>query len=136
MVAALGDNGYPLLDVFWTIMIFFLWFLWIWMLFVVYGDIFRRSDIGGWAKAGWVVFTFVLPYLGVLVYLIVHGRGMAERRGESYFAAQSQFDSQVRSVVGKESAADQISKGKQLLDSGTITPAEFEALKRRTLAAQ
>ena len=71
---------YPFLDVFWTMILFFSWVVWIWMMILILSDIFRRHDISGWAKAAWIVFMIILPFIGVLVYLIAHGKGMAERR--------------------------------------------------------
>jgi hypothetical protein len=126
---------YPFLDVFWTMIIFFCWVVWIWMMIVILTDIFRRHDIGGWHKALWIVFLIVLPFLGVLIYLIAESKGMAERRDKEVRDAQSQFDSYVQQVAaeGGGSAAE-IEKAKALLDSGTITQAEFDALKAKALA--
>jgi hypothetical protein len=133
-------SSYPLLDAFWTMIVFFAWVIWFWMLIVIFSDLFRRHDISGWGKAGWFLLVLVLPYFGVLIYLIAQGKHMAERRQQDAVQAQAQFDDYVRQVSssspnGNGSAADQISKGKQLLDSGAITADEYEALKRKTLAA-
>ncbi len=87
---------YPFLDVFWTMCIFFLWVLWFWLLFTVFADIFRRHDLSGWGKAGWVIFTILLPYLGVFIYLITQGRNMTERNVERVRSQQAQFDEYVR----------------------------------------
>jgi hypothetical protein len=126
---------YPFLDVFWTMLIFFFWVIWIWILVTVLIDVFRRHDISGWVKALWCVFMIVLPYLGVFIYLIAQGKGMAERRASEIQASQASFDSYVRDVAGSESSpSDQIAKAKELLDSGTIDQAEFDALKRKALA--
>jgi hypothetical protein len=126
---------YPFLDVFWTMLIFFFWVIWIWILVTVLIDVFRRHDIGGWGKTGWCVFVIILPYLGVFIYLITQGKGMAERRAEEISASQASFDSYVRDVATSESSpSDQIAKAKELLDSGAIDQTEFEALKRRALA--
>ena len=128
---------YPFLDVFWTMIIFFCWVIWIWMMIVILTDIFRRHDIGGWHKAAWIVFLIVLPFLGVLVYLIAQSKGMAERRQKEVEDAQSQFDSYVQQVASEKGAggsAAEIEKAKALLDSGTITQAEFDALKAKALA--
>ena len=131
MVQAVGgSSGYPFLDVMWTMLVFFMWVIWFWLLIVIFSDLFRR-DLSGWAKAGWVIFLIILPYLGVLIYLITQSKAMAERRNQEAQAAQSQFDSYVRNVSG--GSAEQIAKGKQLLDSGAITPEEYEALKRKAL---
>jgi ABC-type Fe3+ transport system permease subunit len=96
--------------------------------------VFRRDDISGWAKAAWVVFVVILPWIGVLVYLIVNHSGMAERRVKEAGAAQTQFDQYVRQTAGSGGSASEIEKAKQLLDSGAITPQEFEALKAKALA--
>ena len=127
---------YPFLDVFWTMCIFFLWVLWFWLLFTVFADIFRRHDLSGWGKAGWIVFTIILPYLGVFIYLITQGRHMTERNVERAQADRAQFDDYVRKTAGDGGgAAAEIDKAKQLLDSGAITQPEFEALKQKALAA-
>jgi hypothetical protein len=123
----------PLFDLFWTTLIIFGWVLWFMLLFRVYGDLFARNDIGGWAKTGWVVLTFVLPFLGVFIYLIAEGHKMADRDMEQLQAAQVQQDAYIKSVAGS-SAADQIAQAKSLLDSGTITQAEFDAMKAKALA--
>ena len=126
---------YPFLDIFWTMLIFFMWVIWIWILITVLMDLFRRHDVGGWAKAAWTLFVIVLPFLGVFMYLITQGKGMAERRTSEIRASQASFDEYVRSVsAGDGGPSDQIAKGKELLDSGAIDQAEFEALKRKALA--
>src|SRR5215212_280446 len=89
---------YPLLDVFWTTLMIFLWVIWFWLLITVFADIFRRDDLSGWAKALWLVFVIVLPYLGVFVYLIAQGNHMAERKMRDVEAAQTQLDDRIRSV--------------------------------------
>jgi hypothetical protein len=121
-------------QVMWTMFVFFAWILFFWLLFTVFGDLFRRHDISGWAKAGWTFFVIVLPYLGIFVYLIAEGKGMGERSMRQAEASQAQMDSYVRSVAGSSSATDQITKGKELLDSGAISPAEFDQLKAKALA--
>ena len=125
---------YPFLDVLWTMLIFFLWVMWFWILIVVLGDMFSRQDISGWTKAGWAVFVLFLPFLGVLVYLGVNGSGMAERR-VNVRQSQAQTDEYIRSVAGSGGAAAEIDRAKQLLDSGAIDQAEFNALKQKALAA-
>jgi Short C-terminal domain/Phospholipase_D-nuclease N-terminal len=125
--------SYPFLDVMWTMFVFFLWILWFWLLFTVFADVFRRHDISGWGKAGWLIFTILLPFLGVFVYLISQGQGMTERNIERAKAQQSQFDSYVRETAGG-GAASEIAHAKQLLDSGAITEPEFQALKQKALA--
>jgi len=125
---------YPFLDVFWTVLIFFLWVAWIWVLVTVLIDIFRRDDIGGWAKAGWVIFVVVLPWLGVLIYLIAQHDGMRERSVRQAQAQKQQFDEYVRDAASGRSSASEIAQAKQLLDNGTITQQEFEAIKAKALA--
>ena len=124
---------YPLLDVFWTMMIFFIWVAWFIILFRILVDIFRRRDIGGGGKTLWIIFVLILPFLGVFVYLISQGHGMTERDISQAQASQAQFDDYVRSVSG--GSADEIAKAKQLLDSGAITQAEFDAIKSKALAS-
>jgi hypothetical protein len=114
--------------------IFFLWVIWIWMLIVVFSDIFRRHDCSGWAKAGWSVFIICLPFLGVFVYLIAQGKQMGERRMAEMQAAQADFDAHVQEVASQADPAEQIAKAKSLLDSGAIDQAEFDALKQKALA--
>jgi hypothetical protein len=126
---------YPFLDVFWTIIIFFCWVAWIWILVVLLTDIFRRRDIGGFMKALWVVILIVLPFLGTLIYLIAYHDGMAERSAQAAAGQKAQFDSYVQSVAADAGPAGQIEKAKQLLDSGAITQQEFDALKAKALAA-
>lgn len=128
-------TSYPLLEVFWTMLIFFAFFVWIWLLFVVFGDIFRRRDISGWVKVLWIMFVIVLPYLGVFVYLIAEHSGMAERSMQQQEAAKAQMDQYVRSVAGHDGAAEQIAQAKTLLDQGAINQAEFERIKQKALAA-
>jgi len=128
---------YPFLDVFWTMVIFFAWVVWIWMMVMLLGDLFRRRDIGGWHKAGWCVFMIVLPFLGVLTYLIAQHDGIVERNSERAEAAQAQFDDRVRSVAHSAGngagATGEIEKAEQLLARGTITRTEFETLKAHAL---
>ena len=124
---------YPFMDVFWTMLIFFFWVIWIWILVTVLIDLFRRHDISGWGKAAWALFVIVLPYLGVFIYLITQGKSMAERRADEIRASRAAFDDQVRSVAASD-PGDQIAKAKELLDSGAIDQAEFEQLKRKALA--
>jgi uncharacterized membrane protein YcjF (UPF0283 family) len=126
---------YPFLDVFWTMILFFSWVVWIWMIVVILTDVFRRSDIGGWAKALWVIFLIVLPFIGVLVYLIAEHKGLQERNEQRAQAAQQQFDDHVRSVAASEGPAAEIEKADALRKQGTITDGEFEALKAKALAA-
>ena len=125
---------YPFLDVFWTILIFFAWVIWIWMVITILADVFRRRDLSGWGKAAWIVFLIVIPFLGVLVYLIANHEGMAERNVKQVQAQQAEFDQYVKTVATGGGAASEIEKAKQLLDSGAIDQAEFDALKAKALA--
>lgn len=125
---------YPFLDVFWTMILFFLWVAWLVVLFRIIGDIFRRHDTTGWVKALWIIFVIVLPFLGVLVYLIVNGDEMGRRDLERTHAARAEFDEYVKSVADSGGPAAEIERAKQLLDSGAINQAEFEAIKARAIA--
>jgi Short C-terminal domain/Phospholipase_D-nuclease N-terminal len=124
---------YPFLDVLWTMFIFFLFIIWIWILITVFADIFRRKDMSGIGKAVWIIFVIVLPYLGVLVYLIANHDGMADRNMKQMQTQQAATDEYIRSVAG--GAAAEIEKAKGLLDSGAITQAEFDAIKQKALAS-
>jgi Phospholipase_D-nuclease N-terminal len=126
--------SYPFLDVMWTLLVFFAWVIWFYLLITVFGDLFRRHDLSGWAKAAWIVFVIVVPYLGVLVYLIAQHDGMAERNTKQLQQSQAQMDDYVRSVAATSDPAAQIAKGKQLLDQGAISQAEYDALKQKALA--
>ena len=125
---------YPFLDVMWTMLVFFLWVAWFWILFGVWGDIFRRHDLSGLGKTGWFIFTLVLPFLGVFIYVVSQNDGMSQRNLERAQAQRAQMDDYVRSTAGSGGAAAEIEKAKQLLDSGAITQPEFEALKQKALA--
>jgi hypothetical protein len=134
-VTAIAATNYPFLNIFWTILIFFAWVAWIWIAITVLIDVFRRSDISGWVKAAWVVFVIVLPFLGVLAYLIFNHEGMAERSGKEAAASQAQFDDYVRKTAGAGGAASEIEKAKRLLDDGAITRDEFEAIKAKAIGS-
>jgi general stress protein CsbA len=126
---------YPFLDVLWTMILFFCWVAWIWLLIVIISDVFRR-DLSGWAKAAWIVFLIVLPFLGALVYVVANGKEMTERRVRDVAASQAHLDDHIRSVAGggDGGAAGEIQRAKQLLDGGAITQQEFEQLKAKALA--
>jgi hypothetical protein len=124
--------SYPFLDVLWSMVIFFLWILWFMLLFQIWGDIFRRDDLSGLGKTGWLILTIVLPFLGVFIYVITQNDGMSQRAIARAQKQQAQFDDHVRSVAGGATA--EIERGKQLLDSGAITQAEFDAIKQKALA--
>ncbi len=127
-------TDYPFLDLMWTMVIFFMWILWFWLLFTVFADIFRRHDLSGLGKTGWLIFTILLPFLGVFIYLITQNVGMTERNLERSRAERDRLDDYVRQTAGSGGAATEIDKAKQLLDSGAITQAEFEAIKQKALA--
>ena len=129
-------TSYPFLNILWDILIIFAWLIFLWIAITVLIDVFRRHDISGWAKAAWVIFVVILPWIGVLAYLIVNHSGMAERRYREAANAQQQFDDYVRQTAGSGGgAAAEIEKAKQLLDNGTITQQEFDAIKAKALAA-
>jgi hypothetical protein len=125
---------YPLLSLFWTMLLFFGFVVWIWLLIVVFGDIFRSHDIGGFAKAMWVLLVIFLPLIGVLIYLIARGGKMQDRAARDARQQQQEFDSYVQDVAGSgTSSADEVAKLAQLRDEGVITEPEFEAQKAKAL---
>ncbi|HEX4433483.1 MAG TPA: SHOCT domain-containing protein [Acidimicrobiales bacterium] len=130
-------TNYPILDIFLTTLYFFLFFIWIWLLFMVFIDVFRSHDMGGWAKALWVIFIVVMPYLGVLVYLIARGGKMHERAAQQAALQQKAFNEYVKETAGAsgESTADQLSKLADLKTQGILTDAEFDAQKAKILAS-
>ena len=123
---------YPLLDVFWTMCLFFLWVIWIWILVGVLTDVFRRRDISGWSKAAWTLFLIVVPYIGVFAYLITQHDGMAERSLDQMRRQGERFGAYAGANGG--GAASEISKAKQLLDEGVIDQREYESLKAKALS--
>ena len=125
---------YPLADLFGTMLGLFIFIIWFWLLVVVFGDIFRSHDMGGGAKALWVIFVIILPFLGIFVYLIARGGKMHERAAAQAQAQQQAFDSYVKEAAGASSTADQLSKLAALKDQGTISQAEFDAQKAKILA--
>lgn len=126
---------YPLLDVFWTMLWFFLWVMWIFLLFRVVMDIFRSRDLGGWGKAGWTAFVILLPFLGVFVYLIARGKKMGERDVAEAQTQERAFRAYVRDAAqANGSTADEISKLADLHDHGMISDAEFERGKEKILS--
>ena len=128
-------SSYPFLDILWTTLIFFAWVIFIWIAITVLIDVFRRHDISGWGKAAWVIFIVLIPWIGVLVYLIVNHDGMAQRRMKEVQSSQAQFDEYVRQTAGSGGAASEIEKAKTLLDNGTITQQEFDAIKAKALSS-
>jgi hypothetical protein len=125
---------YPFLEVLWTMLVFFLWVSWFVLLFRIVGDVFRRHDIGGGKKTLWLIFLVLVPFIGVFAYLIANADDMARRNVQEVQAAQTQFDDYVRSTAGSGGAAAEIDRAKQLLDSGAISQAEFDAIKVKALA--
>jgi hypothetical protein len=126
--------AYPLLNLFWTMLLFFGFVVWIWLLIVVFGDIFRSHDMGGFSKALWVLLVICLPLLGVLLYLIAGGQ-MQERASQDARKQQQEFDTYVQEVAGPgPNPADQLTKLAQLRDEGVITKQEFQAQKANAMA--
>jgi ABC-type multidrug transport system fused ATPase/permease subunit len=130
-------SSYPVLDAFLTMLYFFLFIIWIWLLIMVFMDVFRSHDMGGWAKALWVIFIIILPFLGVFIYLIARGGKMHERAAQDAAQQQKAFDEYVRQAAGTPGAstADQLSKLSDLKSQGVLTDAEFEAQKAKILAS-
>jgi ABC-type multidrug transport system fused ATPase/permease subunit len=129
-------TDYPVLDAFLTILYFFLFFVWIWLAFMVFFDIFRSHDLSGWAKALWVIFIIILPFLGVFLYLIFRGGSMHERAAQQAALQQKHFDQYVRQTAGTQGAdtATQLSKLAELKDKGVLTEEEFQSEKAKLLA--
>ena len=127
---------YPFMDILWSMIIFFVWVAWIWTLIMIISDLFRRHDTSGWVKAAWVAFLIIIPFLGVLVYLIVRGNSMQERALQDAANRESEFRGYVQSVAGASGgggAADEIAKLADLRDKGVISDAEFQAAKAKAL---
>jgi hypothetical protein len=119
-------------NVLWTMILFFCWIAWIWLLVIILSDLFRR-DISGWAKAAWCIFLIFLPFLGALIYLIAEGKNMTQRRVTEAQVAQTEFDHYVRKVAADGGSAGEIERAKQLLDSGAINQEEFDKLMAKAL---
>jgi len=126
---------YPFLDVLWTMIIFFLWILWFWLLFMVFADVFRRRDLSGLGKAAWLIGMILLPFLGVFVYIITQHDSMTERNVSQARTERAQFDQYVRDAAGSGGAAAEIERAKGLLDSGAINQTEFDSIKQKALAS-
>ena len=127
-------GAYPFWGVFGSMLIFFIWIAWFMLLFRVFGDVFRRDDLSGLGKTGWIIFVILLPFLGVFIYLISQGQHMAERNMAQVQAQQAATDQYVRETAGSAGAAGEIERAKNLLDSGAITQEEFNAIKQKALA--
>jgi len=134
MFLASSSYSYPILGVFWTIFMIFLWVIWFWILITIIIDIFRSHDLSGWAKALWFVFILFLPLIGVLVYLITRGGKMHERQLRQAQRQEEQLRSYVQEAAGSQSSADQLAKLADLRDRGVITAAEFDREKAKILA--
>ena len=124
---------YPFLDVLWTMLVFFAWVIWFWLLITCFSDLFRRRDASGGKKVLWVIFLILVPFLGVFLYLLANHEGMADRNVRQAQAQQAQFEDYVQQTAGSGAAAE-IEKAKGLLDSGAISQAEFDAIKQKALA--
>ena len=129
----IAETDYPFLDIVGTMLIFFAWMAWLWIAITIFADIFRRKDMGGFTKALWCIFVILVPFVGVLIYLIAYHNGMAERNIKQVAENQAAFDDYVRKTAG--GGAEEITQAKKLLDEGTITQSEFEALKARATGA-
>jgi len=127
----------PLLDIFFSMLMFFLFFAWLWVLFTIFADIFRSDDLSGWGKAGWTILVIIIPLLGVLIYLIARGNSMQQRSMQQAADAAKTQQEYIRQAAGTEgnSAADQISQLADLRDKGALTDEEFQAQKAKILAS-
>jgi len=129
-------TNYPLLDIFLSTLYFFIWILWIMLLFWILMDIFRSDDLGGWGKAGWVIFVIILPFLGVFVYLIARGKSMGERQARDAQARDEQFRAYVKDAASDgQSQSDELAKLAGLHQQGVLSDQEFAAAKAKILAA-
>ena len=130
-----SSYSYPVLGAFWTVLEIFLWILWIWVVIYVFVDIFRSSDLSGWAKALWFLFVLLIPLIGVLVYLIARGGEMHERAAREARQQDQEVRRYIQQAAGEPTSADQLAKLADLRDRGVITPDEFEREKAKVLAA-
>jgi hypothetical protein len=129
------EDPMPLLDLFWTMFVFFLWVAWFWLLITVFADILRSEDLSGWGKAGWMVLTVALPYLGVFVYLVARGRSMQERQVGRQRELEEATASYIRGVASAPSTTEELARLAQLRETGALTEEEFSTQKARILAA-
>ncbi len=127
-------TDYPFMGILWSMLIFMAFIMWIWIAIAIFADIFRRHDIGGFAKALWIIFIIFIPLLGALVYLLAYHDGIAARNQQGQEAAQAQFDQQVQEAAGKTGPASEIETAQKLLDAGTITQADFDQIKAKAIA--
>jgi len=135
MTLAASASSYPLLNIFWTIVLFFLWVMWFWILISVFIDIFRSHDLSGWGKALWFLFVLLIPLIGVLVYLIARGGSMHERALRQAQQQDQAFRDYVQAAQRPASPADQLEKLASLRDRGVITPQEFDREKAKVLTS-
>jgi hypothetical protein len=135
MIAAMPIAAdYPFLDILWSMLIFMGFLMWIWLAIMCFMDIFRRRDMGGFLKAIWIILIIVIPWFGVLIYLIAYHNGIAERNEKGQAAAQAAFDQQVRQAAATGGPAGEIDTAQKLLDAGTITQEDFDKIKAKALA--
>ncbi|MFG3343807.1 SHOCT domain-containing protein [Streptomyces sp. NPDC048018] len=132
-------DDYPLLDLFWTMLWFFLWIMWLFLLFKIVTDIFRDDEMSGWGKAGWLIFCILLPFLGVLVYVIARGKGMSRRDVKQAKESEAAFQDYIRrtagaSAGGKGGSADELARLAELKNKGAITDEEFQRAKAKVLS--
>ncbi|MCX2180505.1 SHOCT domain-containing protein [Streptomyces sp. SKN60] len=133
-------DGYPLLNVFWTMLWFFLWIMWLFLLFKIVTDIFRDHEMSGWGKAGWLIFCILLPFLGVLVYVIARGKSMTQRDLKQAKDTEAAFQDYIRKTAGtapaggKGSGVDELARLAELKDRGAITDEEFQQAKAKVLS--
>jgi Short C-terminal domain len=130
-------NSYPLADIFITMLEFFLFFAWIWILIIVFGDIFRSRDLSGWGKALWTLFVIIIPWVGVLVYLIARGGKMHQRQLEAAQAQEQAFRQYVQEAAATpaDGSAGELAKLADLRDRGVISEAEFQQQKAKALGS-
>ncbi|MER8044539.1 SHOCT domain-containing protein [Streptomyces sp. NPDC094032] len=132
-------DDYPLLNLFWTMLWFFLWIMWLFLLFKIVTDIFRDHELSGWGKAGWLILCILLPYLGVLIYVIARGKGMGQRDLKQAQASEAAFQDYIRKTAGgggdgKGGSVDELARLSELKDKGAITDEEFEKAKAKVLS--
>ena len=127
-------NDFGTGQVFWSMLWFFFFLIWIWLLIVVFSDIFRSHDMGGWAKALWVIGIIIFPYLGILVYLIARGGSMHERAAKQAQAYDQAAQQYIRSVAGSGSPTEELEKLNNLKSQGVIDQAEFDKLKAQVVS--
>lgn len=126
---------YPILGLFWTMLMFFIWVAWIMLVFRIFIDIFRSDDLGGWGKALWTIFVILVPFLGVLVYLIARGHSMTDRDVQEAKQSEAAFQEYIRTTAGSSTGtADELAKLKELHTGGVLTDEEFAQQKAKLLA--